>query len=617
VANEALLRIKVVTDTAQAALGMDRAASSTSKFGSAMQKAALPAAAIGAGIIAFGKHALDAASELQQAQGAVESVFGKQADAVENLAKRSADAMGLSKSAYLNYAALVGAALQNSGFTVQESVGKSNDIMQRAADMAATYGGTTADAVEAINAAVARGEFDPLEKYAVSLNQTAIQAELAKRGQDDLTGAALKHAKAQAALDLIMKGTAKTQGQFARESDTAAGSAARASANFEDASAALGQSLLPAAAAVANALANMAKWASKNVALVTTLAAAIMTIVTAILIYNAAMKIAAIVQTAFNVAMSANVIFLVIVAIIALIAVIIIVVKNWDKITAAARKCWSFVMAIVGKAVAFIKKNWLTMIAVLLGPLAVAALVIARNWNKIKTAAKAVLDWIKSAARATAGVFKAIWNAALSAVAAYIRAWRGVISAVMGAVRSIVRGAADAMKSAFQAVRGVVSSVFGWIKSTVSSISAALRNMVPPGLGAALAAPFKTAISIIHSVESAIKGLVDWVQSLISKIASIHWPSVPSGLKSALGKLNPFSAPAPAPAPSAARGYGAWVPAPSARGVGASGLVWQGRGTGGGPTIVINGAVDPEGTARQINRILGGHERRMGLVTRS
>lgn len=33
-----------------------------------------------------------------------------------------------------------------------------------------------------------------------------------------------------------------------------------------------------------------------------------------------------------------------------------------------------------------------------------------------------------------------------------------------------------------------------------------------------------------------------------------------------------------------------------------------------GPTIVVNGAIDPEATARQIRRVLDGHDRRMGLA---
>jgi phage-related protein len=40
----------------------------------------------------------------------------------------------------------------------------------------------------------------------------------------------------------------------------------------------------------------------------------------------------------------------------------------------------------------------------------------------------------------------------------------------------------------------------------------------------------------------------------------------------------------------------------------------SGRAVSTGPTIIVNGAIDPEATARQIRRILAGHDRRMGLA---
>lgn len=576
-ANEALLRIKVVTDTAQAALGLDKASKQSSKFGSAMQKAALPAAAAGVALIALGKHALDSASTLQQAQGAVESVYGKSAAAVEKYAETSASSMGLAKSAYMNYAALVGAALQNSGFSAKQAADESNKIMQRAADMAATFGGTTADAVEAINAAVARGEYDPLEKYGVSLNATAVNAELAKRGQDKLTGAALKNAKATVALEQIYSNTSKAAGQFARESDTAAGSSAIASAEFENASAALGQALLPAAAATATALAAVAKWAGKNVGIVTALAAAIGVLVTAILIYNAAMKIAAIVQVAFNVAMSANVIFLVIIAIIALIAVIIIVVKKWDVIKAAAGKAFGAIMGIVNRVIQFIKKNWLTMIAVLLGPFGIAIALIIRNWDKIRAVVSRVTDAMKSAFRSVKDVAATVWS------------W----------ISSKVTGVATAMKTA---ISGAVTKIKTWL----GEVKTAANNLIPDGLASKLSAPFVTAKTAIDKVATAISSVVTWVGRLIDKIAGIHFPSVPSGLSKIAGKIG-LNAVAPASAPRVF-----YSPAPSAAGLGATGT--RAVVAGAGVTFNITGALDPEAVARQVGRLLSAHDRRMGVT---
>jgi len=579
VANEALLRIKVITDATAAATGLDAVGKKATGFRGAMQKAALPAAAVGAALVVLGKKALDSASTLEQAQGAVDSVYGKSAGAVEKYAESSAQSMGLAKSAYMNYAALVGAALQNSGFSAAKAADESNKIMQRAADMAATFGGTTADAVEAINAAVARGEYDPLEKYGVSLNATAVNAELAKRGQDDLTGAQLKNAKANIALEQIYKNTSKAAGQFARESDTAAGSSAIASAQFEDASAALGEALLPAAAAAANALAAVARWAQKNVPLVTALAAAIGTLVAAILIYNAAMKIAAIVQTAFNVAMSANVIFLVIVAIIALVAVFVILYK---------------------------KVGW------------------------FRKAVDIVWAAMKAQTRMVAAVLKAVFKAAFAAISAYVKAWKTVIVTTFNVVRTVAKAVTTAINVSWRAVKTVAGAVWDWIRSKVSAVMTGVRttvdnaiqkakaviqtvkdafnNIVPDGLGAAMSAPFTAAKKAIDAVVSAIQSLINWVGSLISKIAGIHFPSVPKGLSGLLGKV---TGRAVAPAGPTPRTY--YTPAPAVAGVGAR-VAGPGAVTGGGAGVVVNvyGAIDPENTARQINRILSGHTRRVG-----
>ena len=163
-ANSATLAIKIVTDATNAARGLDATAGKASKFQSGLSKMIGPALAVGAGVALIGAKALQSASDLQQAQGAVETVFGKSAQAVKDFSATANTRMGLAAAAYRNYAALVGSALQNAGFSQSESVEKANSIMQRAADMAATFGGTTSEAVEAINAAVARSEFNPLEE---------------------------------------------------------------------------------------------------------------------------------------------------------------------------------------------------------------------------------------------------------------------------------------------------------------------------------------------------------------------------------------------------------------------------------------------------------------------
>ena len=133
---------------------------------------------------------------------------------------------------------------------------KTNDLITLGADLAAQYGGSTADAVEALSA-VFKGETDPIEKYGVSIKQSDIAAQKAAMGMSNLTGEADKQATAQATLALLTKQTADATGANAREADTAAGKQARLTAAWDDASAKMGAELLPAFTGLMDAASNL------------------------------------------------------------------------------------------------------------------------------------------------------------------------------------------------------------------------------------------------------------------------------------------------------------------------------------------------------------------------
>lgn len=185
------------------------------------------------------------ASNLGQSVGAIESVFGRASRKIEDFGKTAFQTAGLSKRAVNEMAAVIGAGLQGMGFSADEAAAKTIDLEKRAADMAATFGGTTSDAIEAITALL-RGERDPIEKYGVSLKDADVKARILAKGLDTSTTAAEKNANAVASLELLMEATAKTTGQFARETDSAAGSAAILNAKLENTSALVGEKLLPA-----------------------------------------------------------------------------------------------------------------------------------------------------------------------------------------------------------------------------------------------------------------------------------------------------------------------------------------------------------------------------------
>jgi hypothetical protein len=154
------------------------------------------------------------------------------------------ESVGLSTSAYEEAAAVIGSQLKNAGMDAGHAFDTTAALIAKGADMAAVFGGTAADAVDALSSAL-KGEMDPIEKYGISLNQAAIDAQKSADGHAKLSGAADKAAQTQAILELITRQSAATQGQWSAQAGTAAESTQIAQAAWENASGALGQQLLP------------------------------------------------------------------------------------------------------------------------------------------------------------------------------------------------------------------------------------------------------------------------------------------------------------------------------------------------------------------------------------
>jgi hypothetical protein len=644
--SEALLRIKVVTDATSAAAGLDKQAASAGRFSSAMRKAALPAAAVVAGLAAIGKSAVNSASDLQQAEGAVEAVFGRQADAVKKAAQSADTTMGLSAAQYENYAALVGTALQNAGLSVRDSVTESGKVMQRGADLSALYGGTTADAVEAINAAVSRSEFDPLEKYGVSLNMTAVNAELAAKGQDKLTGKQLDAAKKAIILEQVYRKSAKAAGQYAREADSVAGRQQTMTAQWENASAALGQVLLPVVAKAAAELAKFGEWAQKNATTVQILAGVVGALAVAVLAANAAITTATVVSTVWGAALAfAEKRALGTRIQLAALKVATLAQAAAEKLAAIASNVWAVASKVLAVSMYGIPVFWLVGAILLLVGAFVLAYKRSETFRRIvdaafagvvkaaKVAGKflgtvfgAVFKAIGSAAKVVGKVISAAFKVAFALASAYVRAYVAVIRAVLSVARAIVSTVASFVKDKFGDAWRVVSQVaraqiavirqaVDGIRAVIATVASALRAGWTAAWNAAKAVAVGALNAIkgpVDAVRSVIDRLVSAVQNLISWISRIKFPSPPSFLSKLGGKIpgNPFAA--AAAVPGVAGRTAAYVPAPAVRGLG---VVPRAAAGGGGITINVTGALDPEGTARAIKRVLEGHTRRVGLRT--
>ena len=198
---------------------------------------------LGAAVASQIKPAIDAASDLEQQYGALESVFKDIAPAMQDFAAEQFK-IGLSTADAARSMTLLGSQLKGYGLPVDEAASKTKELTLLAADLAATFGGTTADAVASIGS-LFRGEFDPIEKYGVAIKQSDINARLAAEGLSELEGEQLKMASAQTALTMLFEKTTDAQGQANREMDTAAARSERLKATFENLQAEMGEKLLP------------------------------------------------------------------------------------------------------------------------------------------------------------------------------------------------------------------------------------------------------------------------------------------------------------------------------------------------------------------------------------
>ena len=254
-AGSASLSIRVLVDAAQGAGQLRQLGDAAGDTGSQFDKMFKAAAAF-AGVGAFIKSAVTAASNLQQSTGGVEAVFKNSSTAVKQFAEDAADSLGLSKNSYQELATVIGSQLKNAGVAMSDLAPKTDEIIRKGGDLAAMFGGTTAEAVGALSSAL-KGERDPIERYGISLNEAAIQAEIMALGLDTSTNAAKQAATQQATLSLINKQSADSMGAAARESESYASVMQQLNAVWENTIAEVGAALLPALAGLADHLGDL------------------------------------------------------------------------------------------------------------------------------------------------------------------------------------------------------------------------------------------------------------------------------------------------------------------------------------------------------------------------
>jgi len=221
--------------------GFKDLASSAAKYGK------LIGVGLAAGAVAFLAQAIKKASDLQETLNKFNVVFGSNAKAMQDWGTQFAQQMGRSRGETLKFMADMQGFVVPMGVDPQQAMQMSQAMTQLTYDLASFNNVSDEEAFTALMSGLS-GEAEPLKRFGVIVNETAVKAELLKRGLDPST--ANEAQKAMARYNIILQGTAMAQGDVDRSSDSYANRLKALQAAWDDLSAQIGTVFMPVAEAL-------------------------------------------------------------------------------------------------------------------------------------------------------------------------------------------------------------------------------------------------------------------------------------------------------------------------------------------------------------------------------
>ena len=216
------------------------------KVGKTAGLAAIGYAAFAAGLKAadFAVQAIAGARDLERNMLGLKTVFEDMEPQMRAFS-RNAEEVGLSLNEASKASVFIGSVLKQSGFSIEETADLTERLVRLGTDLSLTYGYDVQEALMGMTA-LFRGEYDPIEKFGVAMKQSEINAELAARGLDHLTGAARRFEEQQIRVELLFQRASDAQGAFQRGTGTLAVEQLKLQATFSNMRDTVANNLLPA-----------------------------------------------------------------------------------------------------------------------------------------------------------------------------------------------------------------------------------------------------------------------------------------------------------------------------------------------------------------------------------
>lgn len=246
------VKIVIVGDASKATKAFQQTEQQLGKFGQKAQAIGDKMTSVGRSmslgltlpLVAFGTAAFAAAADLGEAMSKVDTVFGDSADKVKTFASEALDSLGIAESTALDYTGTLGGMLKSMGFAEDAAADLSIEFVTMARDLASFNNMSPEEGFVALRSAIT-GEFEPLKRFGIILNETTIKQGALESGLWDGKGAIDAQTKALVIQSEIQKQASDAMGDYERTSDSAANQAAKAKESVKELAASFGEALLP------------------------------------------------------------------------------------------------------------------------------------------------------------------------------------------------------------------------------------------------------------------------------------------------------------------------------------------------------------------------------------
>lgn len=501
---------------------------------------------IAAAFTAAGKSASDYEENLNK----IDVAFGNSADEVKKWADTATKQFGLSKVAATEATAGFGALSKGIGLSEKSAAEVSTTLAGLSSDLASYFNTGTDVSAKALEG-IFTGESEALKKFGVVMTDTNLQKFAADHGM--VWKEASQSEKVMLRYQYVLEKTKDAQGDYSRTADGTANSFRTFQATLQNLATTLGQKLLPIITPIVQKIttivekfSNLSPQAQDLIVKIGLMVAAIgplMQVLGPVIslsgtalthipkLINGAKKLGTGLQGLAGILGAGGPVIL---AITAAIAAGVLIYKNWDKIKAAAKKlgtalskAWNGIKSAASKAWDAVKNT------------------VSKAWTGIKTAVSNGANAVKtSVSNRMTQVKTAMGTAWTNVKTAAGTAWSQIRTSVSNGAKTVVDSVSNRMKSVKDTVKTTWDNVKTTIGTRLSSIASSasstfnnVKNKVANAFrNVQITNPFTKLVSAAQTAISRVKSLFN---------VRLKFPSIKMPHFSISGKfsLNPPSVP--------------------------------------------------------------------------